>query len=418
MFKKCISLRNVVVIATCLAITTMFSGCDPEETLREFTVTFETNNGSAVATLTVKEGEKLKKPTDPTRDGYSFAAWFKEAALTTEWKFDADVVTSDMTLYAKWNAITYTILFDSNEGSTVASQTIAHGDIIAEPAKPSRDGFIFGGWYTDNNKFENLWEFASAVTANFTLYAHWYVQLLKSGCSADGLHRTEYEYDNMNRITKIYQYGGEEISKNLVIYENTFTYNSEGDVVSQNRKSDVHGQNFTIIYSRTGNKILFGGNENEYAELDGELLVKYSYESSWEDDDGKLGKNTWLQTYEYQNANLTKHTRGSKTIYDGITYSESTNINTYTSYDDKKTPFYCCKTPKWILIFFNPAWFSSGYIQNNWLAMDSKDTWGNTTSTNTYTYDDADFPLTAKSVYKSDGYPPGESEYIFTYIKK
>jgi uncharacterized repeat protein (TIGR02543 family) len=37
-----------------------------------------------------------------TRDGYTFGGWYREAAFINEWDFDTDVVTSDMTLYAKW----------------------------------------------------------------------------------------------------------------------------------------------------------------------------------------------------------------------------------------------------------------------------------------------------------------------------
>ena len=56
----------------------------------------------APAAKTVKANEKVPKPADPTRDGYTFAGWFREAACTTAWNFDADPVTADTTLYAKW----------------------------------------------------------------------------------------------------------------------------------------------------------------------------------------------------------------------------------------------------------------------------------------------------------------------------
>ena len=73
---------------------------EPESTL--YTVTFDSNGGSAVPDQGVYAGEKITEPGDPTRGGYTFVAWYKEEGLTTEWKFDTDTVSSNITLYAKW----------------------------------------------------------------------------------------------------------------------------------------------------------------------------------------------------------------------------------------------------------------------------------------------------------------------------
>jgi uncharacterized repeat protein (TIGR02543 family) len=68
-----------------------------------YTVTFNSNGGSTVSSITnVKENEKINKPTDPNRSGYSFDGWYKEAGLTTPWNFANDKVTQNITLYAKW----------------------------------------------------------------------------------------------------------------------------------------------------------------------------------------------------------------------------------------------------------------------------------------------------------------------------
>ncbi len=67
-----------------------------------FTVTFNSNGGSAVDTQSVANGEKVTEPTDPTKVGYDFAGWYADAQLTELWDFTNDVVTGNMTLYAKW----------------------------------------------------------------------------------------------------------------------------------------------------------------------------------------------------------------------------------------------------------------------------------------------------------------------------
>ena len=70
----------------------------------EYVVTFDTNGGSEVANQWVKSGEKAILPETPTKDGYKFVKWYKDAALTEEYVFDT-VIDSNITLYAKWNQI-------------------------------------------------------------------------------------------------------------------------------------------------------------------------------------------------------------------------------------------------------------------------------------------------------------------------
>ena len=68
-----------------------------------YTVTFETNGGSAVSTQTVLTGQKATEPEIPTREGYQFAGWYSDSGLTTSYDFDHSV-TGNVTLYAKWTA--------------------------------------------------------------------------------------------------------------------------------------------------------------------------------------------------------------------------------------------------------------------------------------------------------------------------
>lgn len=65
-------------------------------------VTFESNGGSAVSSQTVQEGDKIVEPTKPTREGYIFGGWYKDANLTRAWNFATDTVSGNTTLYAKW----------------------------------------------------------------------------------------------------------------------------------------------------------------------------------------------------------------------------------------------------------------------------------------------------------------------------
>lgn len=71
--------------------------------IKGYMVTFASNGGSAVRAANVAPGGRLKKPADPARSGYTFAGWYRDAALRTAWNFSADTVQGDTTLYAKWN---------------------------------------------------------------------------------------------------------------------------------------------------------------------------------------------------------------------------------------------------------------------------------------------------------------------------
>lgn len=64
-------------------------------------VKFDTQGGSSINDQTPASGSAVAKPADPTREGYTFAGWYTDAACTKAYDF-ATAVTSDLTLYAKW----------------------------------------------------------------------------------------------------------------------------------------------------------------------------------------------------------------------------------------------------------------------------------------------------------------------------
>lgn len=67
-----------------------------------YTVAFDTRGGSTVPSAMTAQNKTMVAPANPERSGYTFAGWYKDAACTQAWDFAKDVVTADMTLYAKW----------------------------------------------------------------------------------------------------------------------------------------------------------------------------------------------------------------------------------------------------------------------------------------------------------------------------
>ena len=112
------------------------SGTGGEAT--SYTLTFDTNGGSAIAPITQDYGTAITAPADPTKTGYTFAGWTPAIPAT--------MPAENMTIKAKWTANQYTLTFDTNGGSTIAPITQDYGTAITAPADPTKTGYTFAGW--------------------------------------------------------------------------------------------------------------------------------------------------------------------------------------------------------------------------------------------------------------------------------
>ena len=146
-----------------------------ERIIPTYTVRYDLNGGDGtIAPASIKEGEKVAIPTDPTRGGYKFLGWF--TASTGGDKVTADtVVNGNMTVYAQWERIipTYTVSYDVNGGNeSYRDATVSEGGKVALPADPTRDGHKFLGWFTERNGGSEV-SSDTVVTGNMTVHAHW-----------------------------------------------------------------------------------------------------------------------------------------------------------------------------------------------------------------------------------------------------
>ena len=123
-----------------------------------------------MANQTVEYTAKATPPTAPTRNGYAFGGWYSDSGLTTAYNFST-VVTANLPLYAKWTAI-YTVSFNSDGGSTVASRRWNMAARLRRLPFRRRTGYTFLGWYSDSS-LTNGYNFTTPVTGNLTLYAKW-----------------------------------------------------------------------------------------------------------------------------------------------------------------------------------------------------------------------------------------------------
>lgn len=93
-------LKNITVTAT--PVRSGSSGGSGGKSTAKYTVTFEANGGSAVASQTVSGNAEVKEPQAPAKEGFEFAGWYSDKELKTKYVFSAKV-TKSITLYAAWN---------------------------------------------------------------------------------------------------------------------------------------------------------------------------------------------------------------------------------------------------------------------------------------------------------------------------
>ena len=117
--KKIMKVASVFLIA---AMLFCFFGCPNANTPEtptnpvSYTVTFETNGGSAITAQSIENGHLATRPTDPTQTDYVFAGWYTDSAFTSAFSFDMPIV-AEITLYARWSQPSYTIVFNANGGT-------------------------------------------------------------------------------------------------------------------------------------------------------------------------------------------------------------------------------------------------------------------------------------------------------------
>ena len=139
-------------------------------TPQTYTVTFESNGGSAVPSQTVNYGGVVVKPQDPTKDGFTFGGWYCDAALTVPYNF-CNAVYSSFTLYAKWVAggEVCTVTFDV--GGNISQVQVVKGTPVAQPADPVKDGYRFACWTLNGLPYN----FNAPVMTDITLCANFVV---------------------------------------------------------------------------------------------------------------------------------------------------------------------------------------------------------------------------------------------------
>ena len=144
----------------------------------DYTITYELNGGTNVpenpAGYNVETGTITLK--DPAKPGYTFGGWYMAEDFTGE--AVTEIVqgsTGNITLYAKWKLVSYTITYEL-DGGTNAPENPAGYNVETETITlkaPVKTGYTFAGWYKDGGFTDEITEIIHGTTGNITLYAKW-----------------------------------------------------------------------------------------------------------------------------------------------------------------------------------------------------------------------------------------------------
>gem|GEM_PF-835328 len=142
-------------------------------TINQYTITFEENGGSPVTDITQDYLSVITAPTPPTKTGFTFGGWYSDIPITTAYTFTS-MPASNITLYAKWDIVVYTITFiDFLSGNDlVLPIQLPTGATITLPVPTPFEGFEFLGWYTDI-QFTTPFVGTEMPDHDFTLYGDW-----------------------------------------------------------------------------------------------------------------------------------------------------------------------------------------------------------------------------------------------------
>ncbi|MBR2337603.1 MAG: InlB B-repeat-containing protein [Clostridia bacterium] len=199
--------RNILLLlplVMLIALTLFTVACGKNKV---FTVTFDSDGGSSVASQQIKRGEKATKPDDPTKQGYVFVGWYNGNVI-----YDFNLkVKKDLNLKAKWeedglhtsnpdeselqseesegvrdseegysdsceetvssdeSALNFEVTFDTDGSGEIPSQHVLSGEFATDPGEPQKQGFTFLGWYLGEEEFD----FSTPITQSLVLTAKW-----------------------------------------------------------------------------------------------------------------------------------------------------------------------------------------------------------------------------------------------------
>ena len=180
MMKKKLAIVSLIVLSV---FSLFIAGCSKKT--EKYTVTFDSDGGTEIASVQVEKGKKITKPEDPSKEHYVFDGWYLE---DTEWVFESNTVTKNTALTAKWTPEVYSVTLKNYDGTVLATENVSYGSLpqySATPEKPSdaQYTYAFSKWVDEAGNDASLSNIDKNVTltATFTSTLRSYKIIFKNG---------------------------------------------------------------------------------------------------------------------------------------------------------------------------------------------------------------------------------------------
>ena len=173
-----------------------------------YTVTFNSDGGSAVENKTVEYGKSVTL-TSPTKTGFDFVGWF----LPSGDKYTNQAITDNVTLTARWTIKKLSVSFNTDGGTSISDKQVEYGKPVELPTT-EKQGYNFKGWFLPSGEqYTN-----QAITENVTLTAKWEIKTFKVTFIVDGEVYREMTVDYGTTLVDVAN-KAEVSSKNILSYK-------------------------------------------------------------------------------------------------------------------------------------------------------------------------------------------------------
>ena len=232
-----------------------------------YTVTYNVNGAthSNAATYTVETD--LTYLSDAALKGHTFGGWYKDSAYSTRVYQIGGGETGDIALYAKFTANVYDVYLDGTDeasfdvsfnlngaSGSIATQTITESNTLKYPSVPTRDGYVFGGWYADKDCTGNLYDFTALITSDITLYAKW-VKVDNSIAVNSNVNVTLNGREEQ-KFTFVPLVSGNVTFTTTGSYDTLgILYDANGNVLKTDDDTGSDGVNFQIVFNVTAGEV-------------------------------------------------------------------------------------------------------------------------------------------------------------------
>ena len=300
----------IFIIAAALLLLASCFGNVQER--RQWTVSFDTEGGTAVPEQTVDDGARIQKPEDPTKPGYTFSGW---TCFGESWSFLNHVVTENLTLNANWIPNQYTI---SVEGKQV--KTVSYGQSYSL-SHPQKEGFTFEGYTLNGSPFPSAGEYNEL--GNISLEESWKINVYTATFIAFGkeVGKTTFTV-NDKTLTGVPQvkHNGLDVAWNYTIELRNMTIISDtvyfGQYEQDTWKEGAEPIEWYILDTKDGNMLLL----SKYGLDNVRYKDKYTA-VTWETSDSRK----WLNETFYDAA--FSESEKQKIIYSAVTADRNPATN-------------------------------------------------------------------------------------------